>query len=272
MHIRKAKREDVKVIIDAHAHIVSRRENCGKDPVTLFTPKEVVTYMDKCRVDKIIATSLQATYSGNEKEIIEGNREVSKYMKDYPHRILGACVVHPKFGKRALKELEFCIKELGMVKLGEICPGQHQGPLKYKGDSPTLYPLIEKCTELKIPFHLHSGNDYSNPFTIENLVKRFPEATFIMSHFGGIRFWKEGIEVASRYKNIYVDTSGLPFIVIGILEEAIKKVGVDRLIFGSDFVIDDPGSCIVRIEHTDLAAEEKEKIFSGNILKLIAKN
>jgi len=55
------------------------------------------------------------------------------------------------------------------------------------------------------------------------------------------------------------------------LEYAVKNIGPDRILFGSDFSINDPGSDIASIKNSFLTDHQKQKILSGNLLELINK-
>ena len=56
---------------------------------------------------------------------------------------------------------------------------------------------------------------------------------------------------------------------MGMLEYAIQTIGPDRVLFGSDFSINDPSAVISRIEHSFLTEEQKEKLLWGNLEALL---
>jgi predicted TIM-barrel fold metal-dependent hydrolase len=58
---------------------------------------------------------------------------------------------------------------------------------------------------------------------------------------------------------------------VGVLEYAVEKIGPDRILFGSDFTINDPGTVIARIRNAFITDEQKVKILSGNLVSLINK-
>jgi predicted TIM-barrel fold metal-dependent hydrolase len=71
--------------------------------------------------------------------------------------------------------------------------------------------------------------------------------------------------------NFYLDTSGYGHDRVGVLEYAVEKIGPDRILFGSDFSINDPSTVIARIKNSFLTYEQKQKIFSGNLERLLDK-
>jgi len=51
----------------------------------------------------------------------------------------------------------------------------------------------------------------------------------------------------------------------------VKTIGPDRVLFGSDFSINDPATVIARIKHAFLSEDEKAKILSLNVRELLKK-
>jgi uncharacterized protein len=77
--------------------------------------------------------------------------------------------------------------------------------------------------------------------------------------------------MVAKNPNFYLDTSGYGHDRVGVLEYAVKKIGPDRVLFGSDFSINDPSTVISRIKNSFLSAEQQRKIFSGNLEGLLKK-
>jgi predicted TIM-barrel fold metal-dependent hydrolase len=75
----------------------------------------------------------------------------------------------------------------------------------------------------------------------------------------------------AKNSNFYLDTSGYGHDRMGILEYAVKIIGPGRILFGSDFSINDPGTVIARIKNSFLTTEQKQKILSGNLKALLKK-
>jgi len=56
-----------------------------------------------------------------------------------------------------------------------------------------------------------------------------------------------------------------------MLEYAVKTIGADRVLFGSDFSINDPSTVIARIKNGFLTETQQKKILSGNLQALLSK-
>ena len=78
------------------------------------------------------------------------------------------------------------------------------------------------------------------------------------------------IERMKMSENYYLDLSGYGMFRHGMLRRAIDTVGVDRILFGSDYPTCNPGMYIGGVLLDTLISDtEKEKIFSENAKKLL---
>jgi len=106
------------------------------------------------------------------------------------------------------------------------------------------------------------------------VAQKFPQATIAFAHFGDDHEYEDifkRIDKVAQNSNFYLDTSGYGHDRVGVLEYAVKTIGPDRILFGSDFSINDPGTVIARIRNSFLTMEQKQKILSGNLLGLLKK-
>ena len=193
-------------------------------------------------------------------KFIRANDVTIDAMKRYPDIIMGMCFVNPGYGKEAVAEIQRCVEDYGMcgIKL------YHQ----YFMDDPAQFPIIEKCIELDIPILMHAGKLYRNPESQPNLsdgthfvevAKRYPEANFIMAHVSGGGDWHWQLKSIAPYKNVVTDISGSVY-DRGVVEESVKYLGADRVLFGSD---GSTGMCIGKILAADISLEDKKTILEG---------
>lgn len=106
----------------------------------------------------------------------------------------------------------------------------------------------------------------SSPADLADLARRFPKATIIMAHLsgGGMR----GIMDVQRFPNVCVDTSGgQP--VAGLVEYAVKHLGAERVLFGSDAPLRDFATQLGRIHGARLTAAQRRLILGGNAVRLL---
>jgi len=226
--------------------------------------EDFVNYLDKTGVQRGIINS-QRSFAARPEEFIAGNREAARYVEKCKGRFLGACIVNPQYIEESLREIEYCRNQLGFVWVGELC--NYMVPYLYSIREFEM--LVEQVVRLNMVLALHTEQG-----EMEYIARKFPQAIIAFAHFGDDHEYEDifkRIDTVARNPNFYLDTSGYGHDRVGILEYAVKTIGPDRVLFGSDFSINDPGTVIARIKNSFLTAEQKQKIFSGNLLQLLNK-
>ena len=89
----------------------------------------------------------------------------------------------------------------------------------------------------------------------------------IHSHMGE-EAWFEGISIAGEYSNIILDTTD-SFNWCRILNFATEVVGEDRIVFGMDFPVYNPGPELAKVKEADITEDQKEKILSSNAVRIL---
>ena len=129
-----------------------------------------------------------------------------------------------------------------------------------------------RAAEEKLPILFHIGDDrydYSSPERLVKMAKKYPNTTFIAAHFGGYRCW-DSAELYKGLDNVYFDTcSSLMFITPERAKEIIDMLGSDRFFFATDFPMWDSKEELERFKRIPLSDEDRERIFSANIKKLL---
>lgn len=203
-----------------------------------------------------------------------GNDYTRDVVRACPERFFGMAFVNPLHSpKFVAEELDRCLSlpEFRAIKLElDVCCRDKRLDL-----------VMEKSLEYQVPVLHHSWyvntwsmseagkihqSGRSEPHDIADLARRFPEARIIMAHLegSGIR----GILDVAECENVWIDTSGSqPF--TGTLEFALKTVGSERILFGSDL----PGRYLPtqlgRIYGTKMSEQEREQILFKNAEALL---
>ncbi len=241
------------MIIDCHTHMGVSWYGWWRNEVT---EEDFIKMMDKWGIDKACVNywSIQAD---------QGNDYIAEFAKKYPDRIIPFGCIIPHWYKTAAKEVERCVKQLGMKGLK-----LHPAANHYPSNSPLVFPVVEKAIEFDIPMLFHcSGDAFSNPHNLGDLAKKFPKATIILGHIGEDACF-EAIEVARECGNIYLDTTGY-FNLYHLLHRAIDRVGEDRIVFGTDFVACNPGPELAKVRDVDLNDRQVKKILGENMARIL---
>lgn len=178
--------------------------------------------------------------------------------------MIGFGTVHPDY-ENPEAEIERLI-EAGLkgIKLHPDFQG-------FDADSPSM-DRIYRCIGSRLPVLMHAGDanlDHASPRRIAHVMDKFPELRIIAAHLGGHQKWEEAEEFLIG-RNLWLDTSSaIAFMEPGRAVDIIRKHGVDRVLFGTDYPITYHDRELSIFNRLDLSKEEKESILWKNAARLL---
>lgn len=260
-------------VVDAHVHMPSAL-NFPERPVTV---EQLIESMDLSGIDK--AFVLSSAYSLNNPIAAQFENEyVSKGVRKYPSRLFGFCGIYP-IVEWAVDEVKRC-QSRGMVgmKIHTNASGMN---LSSEDTLKSLRSVFELANEYHWIVLIHSGQwsirDFMNFIFLTN---NYPQAKFILGHglFEGFRNLvlmdaarKEAPEIG---KNLFLEVSGLaPFYAespdAASLLWHLRKFGMDRVLFGSDFPIFTFQETLSSLVELGLTPEEIEQVTITNFKAIL---
>jgi predicted TIM-barrel fold metal-dependent hydrolase len=240
--------------IDIHVHPWTLdfmlKNDCIKTAVNFFRLKtedlprsteNIIEEMDEAHVDAsvILGQDARSTRKPEFANYFLPNDFLYRLVDKYPKRFIAFAGIDPMKREEAEKELIRCVKDLHFsgVKLHCVAIGI------YSNDVEFLYPIYERCQELKIPVLHHTGTTglgnckikFGRPIFLDDVAQDFPDLKIIAAHFGW-PWMEECFAVAIRNPNVYIDISGwlpryLPPSVIQHVNGQLK----DKMLFGTDY-------------------------------------
>src|SRR6185436_3561032 len=116
--------------------------------------------------------------------------------------------------------------------------------------------IVARATELKAVVFQHTwikvgGNlpGESTPMQLAALAARHPNAKIICGHSGGD--WEQGIRAVRAHPNVCVDLGGGDP-VAGMTEMAVRELGPDRALYGSDVPGRSFSSQLAKVQGADI--------------------
>ena len=252
------------MIFDCHVHLPSAglAKTWEWQP---FTPDlgAAIRYLRRCEVHRAIANSMRGELARTPGEMIAGNDEAAQAAKQYPDMLVPACLVNTDLGDEALAEIRRCHDELGMAWIGELC-GYASG---YAYHTDAFGRAVALAGELNMVVQLHVDDAKE----MDRICGASPQVTFVLPHPGDSPAEVVArCELAAKHTNLCLDLSGHGVQRMGVLDLAVKCAGPDRVLFGSDYTINDPAAVIATIRASYLEDEVKEKILGGNAARMLA--
>jgi len=124
---------------------------------------------------------------------------------------------------------------------------------------PRMKALMDKVTEMGVPVNFEEHFDVTVLF-----VDLYPDVKIILPHMGGLNGGTQRILASVGHKpNVCFDIS-----LAGISEGLIREYGVEKFLCGSDYPYGSPSWSIDRVQKLKVSEEEKQAVFSGNVLSL----
>ena len=239
------------MIIDCHCH-------AGKgDGLTgpWDTDAPLDKYLQWATEYGITKTVLFAAFNSNYEK---ANYQVARIVNSNRNRFYGFAFIHAqrdagnvfRLVERAVKQYGFC------------------GIKAHRYDARISREICSTAKHFKIPVLYDTMGEIS---TIDLIATEYPDVNFIIPHLGSFADeWKAQLAFLSpleRYKNIYTDTSGVRR--FELIQQAIKRAGPHKILFGSDGPWLHPGIELEKIKALHLNKDDEQKIYYKNFLQLV---
>ncbi len=250
-------------VIDCHAHLNHRSRKTWE-----ADDRKLIEAADKLGIDQLCCSTLTPRWPAT----LDGFRECNQWTSDgtrrFPGRVLGYCYINPGYGRESLEEIRRYVGGHGFmgIKLYN----------EYTCTEPVVFPVVELAIELGVPILHHASHSHyfvedqprlSDGGHLAELARRYPEAMLICAHISGGGDWEWTIKALRHAPNVMLDTSG-SVTDAGTVDMAAAVVGVDRLVFGCDSSMT---AGVGKIRGADLAAQDKQKILGGNMMRLLGR-
>lgn len=148
----------------------------------------------------------------------------------------------------------------------------HPDMQKFNVDDKRMFPLYDIIAG-KIPLTVHSGDpryNYSHPARIRNILHEFPKLTVIAAHMGAWSMQAEALPLLRNEERCFTDTSSaLSNMTVEQAMMYINAYGADRVMFGSDYPIEDPAYNRYLVERLPISDGVLEKIAHLNAENLL---
>jgi uncharacterized protein len=257
-------------ITDAHAHL----RLGDNDWIRPDQPKGVVALRQLDAAAGIERSALIVIGFGTPAEVRAKNDAVIAAAAADPKHFYAVASVNPDNGDAALAELDrLAARGIKMIKL-------HPNSQEFDVADPRITKIAQRCGAHGMTVLFDSYNPL-DPGQIGKLIKLSvsqPKTRFVLAHMAFSQF-RETMAFATLKKlggpkNVWFDTSVIAtaYGTSPVRDELVwtmRQVGMDRIIFGSDWPVDTPGAALAAARQLGLTFAEQRQVFHDNIAELL---
>jgi uncharacterized protein len=250
------------MIWDVHAHLHG---------VDGRTPEErmanLVRFADRMGVERVcLSMGFPFVMDPNPEQLRAHNDYVLRALSHHNDRAFGFVYCSGKHPAESVREIERCVRNGPMVGV-KLWVAQLASDRR-------LDPIVAAATALKAPILQHTwfkatGNyaGESTPLDVVALARRHPTAKLICGHSGGD--WERGYAAVRGTPSLYAEIGGFDP-AAGCVEMAVRDLGADRVLYGSDVGGRSFGSQLAKVQAADIPEAAKRKILGDNLRALLA--
>jgi predicted TIM-barrel fold metal-dependent hydrolase len=239
------------MIVDCHCH--AGRGNAITGP---WDAAPLGRYLQRAARAGIGRTVLFATFHSDYKE---ANRQIAQIVASRPDRFLGFAFVHPVRDAGRIGELiRVAVERYGFC-----------GIKVHRHDAEITREVCETARRFRLPVLYDVMGEVA---VVELLAGDYPDVPFVIPHLGSFADdWRAQLALVDhlvRHPNVYADTSGVRR--FDLLEDAARRAGPGKLLFGSDGPWLHPGVELAKVRALGLAPAAERMVLGGNLLRLTA--
>ena len=256
------KAQDRKVRIwDLHCHLNGFE---GASPSAKAA--EMLRFADRMRVERM-CVYLGYPFSNDPPpdDLRAQNNQVLEALRVGRERMLGFVYLNPNHLDFSLTELDRCVRDGPMV-------GVKLWVAK-RASAKELDVIVNRASALKAAIFQHTwfkvgGNlpGESTPLDLAELARRHPSTKIICGHTGGD--WERGIRAVRGLPNVILESAGSDP-TSGFLEMAVREVGPQRILYGSDTGGRSFASQLAKVLGANLTDEARRLILGENLRQML---
>ena len=251
--------------IDVHAHYGIYQKQNQTELACNFLSGDADTVVQRA-LDVNVVTTIVSPLSGflprGEPRACQGNREAADIVSK-TRGLLQWVIVNP-LEPDSFAQASEMLQQPKCVGI-KLHPEEHVYPISDHGDR-----LFDFAAQHDTIVLVHSGDPFSWPVDYLPFANKHPNVKLILAHLGngGGAAGDPTLQVQaiqeSVHGNIYTDTSSARSIMPNLIEWAVREIGAEKILFGTDTPLYHTAMQRVRIDQANLADSDKKKILRDN--------
>lgn len=258
-------------IIDAHAHVRTGANDWTGDPAQPEGVAALRALDAKAGIDR---SALIVVATGGPEAARKKNDALLALAAKHRKHFYPVASVHPADGGAALAELD------RLAGLGVKQIKLHPNSQEFDVADPAVAAVTQRAGERGMAILIDCFNPF-DPGQFGKLLKLAlmqPKTRFVLAHMNYTAFRDTATVGLLRGmgggQNIYFDLSAIAVAYADSPVEpelvwTMRKIGMDRIIFGSDWPVHEPGAALDAVRRLGLTAEEQRLVLHDNMAALL---
>jgi predicted TIM-barrel fold metal-dependent hydrolase len=253
--------------IDVHAHY-GRYDRGQKDIVNDFMTGDAEVVVHRARQANTrltIVSPLQALLPRGGGDPVAGNEDAFRVVAQTDGLLQWVVIdpTKPRTYEQAVEMLQ-ARKCVGI----KIHPEEHVYPIVQHGEA-----LFAFAAERRAVVLAHSSEQNSLAADYVKFANAYPEMRLILAHIGcgwdgDLTHQVRAIQ-QSRHGNVFADTSSAKSITPNLIEWAVREIGAERILYGTDTPLYFAPMQRARIDHADISDRDRRLILRDNAVRLL---
>jgi len=248
-------------VVDAHGHLGPSGLWMHADAGIEEETTDLLRRMDRLGIRTAIISGLEALLS----DPVEGNLALEKSLRPHGDRFRGYVAFNPLYAEELKPRFDDFFSSPFFVGFKLLCD-YWRVPVT----DPRFETIWEYADRHRLPILLHTWEgSYNQPGMLKDIVKRFPEAVFLLGHSGGGETGRrEAEDLAIANPNVYLEWCG-SFCCLKPFEETLQRVSPHQVVFGTDAAPHSPAWELGRLLSLDLPDDTLVPILGANMRKIL---
>lgn len=249
-------------IWDVHCHLVGFR---GRTPERRMA--NLLSYADRMGIERVcVSMGMNFVTHPTPGQLRQQNDDVLSALAGHHDRAFGLCYASGEHPLESVREIDRCIRDGPMVGVKLW--------VARRASAFSLDPIVARASVYRAPILQHTWfktdgtqqADESTPADLAALAIRNPRASLICGHAGGT--WEGGIRAVRDRENVVIEIAGSDP-TTGFVAMAVRELGAERVVFGSDVGGRSFASQLAKVLGADISEAARRLILAGNLKRLL---
>ncbi|OGV77490.1 MAG: hypothetical protein A3K19_27960 [Lentisphaerae bacterium RIFOXYB12_FULL_65_16] len=250
-------------IIDCHIHPRVDMETETNGLIGTGSLREQVDALQRTGISQACGSVIKLGTATSFDDIRRLNDKALFFRDLFPDFYIPGIVTHPHFPEESCREVERCCGGEGARWIGELVGYVHGYGVEYA--TPNALAIMRAAVKYRPAVNIHC-HDLQ---VVEALCIAVPELNFVLAHPGaGKDEILPRVALVARLPNLHLDISGSGIDRLGMLRRSVDLAGKEKILFGSDYPINNPAVYVHGLLFESLSEDERTAIFAGNFLRL----